>query len=299
MTRLELEAFLSVARHGSISAAAEQLYITQPALSRRIQGLEAELGYRLFIRDKGMRTIALTSQGQAFLSVAQKWNAVYQEAQAIRDATQKPVLNLSSIGSVSAYILPKLLPQVASPETPYNLDYHYCHSYEGYAQIEGGFSDIALIDYVRKSDGSVVISKPVFSAPFVFIGGAAWNGTTIIHPSVLDPRKEIRLPWNSAFDLWHDHWFDTTAYPRVRLDQATIIKDVLQDDLFSIVPQNVGVELTKTNPDAVLCQLENGPPDEIIYCLASVSSLEKPQVQHFMNLLKQTLQSSTDIHCLL
>lgn len=57
MTKLEIAAFLAIVEHGSISATAEQIFVTQPALSRRIQALEKELGYRLFERDKGMRAI--------------------------------------------------------------------------------------------------------------------------------------------------------------------------------------------------------------------------------------------------
>ena len=52
MTFLEIEAFLKIAQCGSFSAAAEKLYITQPALGRRIRALEEELGYSLFIRNK-------------------------------------------------------------------------------------------------------------------------------------------------------------------------------------------------------------------------------------------------------
>ena len=55
MTFLEIEAFLKIAQCGSFSAAAEKLYITQPALGRRIRALEEELGYSLFIRNKGVR----------------------------------------------------------------------------------------------------------------------------------------------------------------------------------------------------------------------------------------------------
>ena len=67
MTFLEIEAFLKIAQCGSFSAAAEKLYITQPALGRRIRALEEELGYSLFIRNKGVRHVELTRQGRAFL----------------------------------------------------------------------------------------------------------------------------------------------------------------------------------------------------------------------------------------
>lgn len=52
MTELEIEAFLAIVKSGSISAAAQELYVTQPALSRRIGALEQELGYCLMNRKK-------------------------------------------------------------------------------------------------------------------------------------------------------------------------------------------------------------------------------------------------------
>lgn len=52
MTELEIDAFLNIVKYGSITKAAEILYISQPALSRRIKSLESELQYKLFIRQK-------------------------------------------------------------------------------------------------------------------------------------------------------------------------------------------------------------------------------------------------------
>ena len=72
MTQQEIEAFLETVRQGSISAAAESFFITQPALSRRISILEEELGYILFHRRKGSRNVELTEEGKAFLPIVRK-----------------------------------------------------------------------------------------------------------------------------------------------------------------------------------------------------------------------------------
>ena len=45
-----LNAFVAVSDHGGFSAAAAQLHLTQPAVSKRIALLEASLGARLFDR---------------------------------------------------------------------------------------------------------------------------------------------------------------------------------------------------------------------------------------------------------
>lgn len=57
-----LRSFLEVAEVGAISPAARRLYVTQPALSRRLQQLEAELGTPLF--ERSSRGVALTEEGR-------------------------------------------------------------------------------------------------------------------------------------------------------------------------------------------------------------------------------------------
>ena len=59
----DLYYFLTVAAEGSVSAASRRLHIAQPALSKRMQALERELGCVLFIR--GSRRISLTEAGEA------------------------------------------------------------------------------------------------------------------------------------------------------------------------------------------------------------------------------------------
>ncbi len=56
-----LKYFLTVAREGSITGAANYLHLTQPTLSRQLQDLEKELGQKLFIR--GQLNISLTPEG--------------------------------------------------------------------------------------------------------------------------------------------------------------------------------------------------------------------------------------------
>ena len=61
-----LNYFLAVARHGNLSRAAKELYISQPGLSRYLSKLEEEIGVPLFERRKGK--IELNTYGQIFLS---------------------------------------------------------------------------------------------------------------------------------------------------------------------------------------------------------------------------------------
>lgn len=60
----ELRYFISVARNGNITKAAEELYITQPTLSRSLSNLESELGVQLLERSN--RNTLLTEKGKEF-----------------------------------------------------------------------------------------------------------------------------------------------------------------------------------------------------------------------------------------
>lgn len=66
----QLEAVAAVARLGSFTRAAEELFVAQPALSATVRRLEDELGLRLF--DRTTRRVALTPAGEAFVRRAER-----------------------------------------------------------------------------------------------------------------------------------------------------------------------------------------------------------------------------------
>lgn len=85
-----LRYFLAVAREESITAAANQLHVTQPTLSRQLMDLEEELGKPLFLR--GNRRITLTEEGR-FLR---------KRAQEIIDLTDKTEAEFNDIDGMIA-----------------------------------------------------------------------------------------------------------------------------------------------------------------------------------------------------
>ena len=64
----ELQAFVAVAERASFRAAAEDLHLSQPALSRRVDKLEAQLGAKLL--ERTTRRVSLTNIGRVFLERA-------------------------------------------------------------------------------------------------------------------------------------------------------------------------------------------------------------------------------------
>src|SRR6266536_933527 len=65
-----LRTIAAVARHGSLTKAGEELYLSQSAISQQIRRLERELGFEVFRRSS--RSVELTAEGQVILSCAQR-----------------------------------------------------------------------------------------------------------------------------------------------------------------------------------------------------------------------------------
>ncbi|MBO0682755.1 MAG: LysR family transcriptional regulator [Candidatus Dormibacteraeota bacterium] len=110
MLLVHIEAFLEVARLGSVSRAADALYVTQPTLTARLHALEREAGAQLFIRARqGMR---LTEAGHTFLPYAERAvRAVREGRRAIQEVGSGSAgrLQVAAAPAVSTYVLPEVL----------------------------------------------------------------------------------------------------------------------------------------------------------------------------------------------
>jgi DNA-binding transcriptional LysR family regulator len=106
----QLQAFIAVAERGSFRAAAEQIHLSPPALSRRIEKLETILGTRLFNRTT--REVKLTSLGQVFLERARSAVDDLESAMlGISDiaATRSGRVTVACVPSAALYFLPQVI----------------------------------------------------------------------------------------------------------------------------------------------------------------------------------------------
>ena len=221
MTQQGIEVFLAVARLGSISAAAQALYITQPAVSRHLRTLEETLGCVLVHRGPGQRRAELTEQGRDFVRVAEKWRLLWQEAREVAGQDRTQVLRAASVGSLVSYLLPPVFRDFLSPGRA--LTFHHYHSREAYDCIAQGLVDIALIsDHMYHPQVETI---PAFRSPMLLLTGPEVSLPPVVHPSQLNPAAELRLPWNPEYDLWHSFWFSAAAVPRAVLDQMSLLEE--------------------------------------------------------------------------
>jgi DNA-binding transcriptional LysR family regulator len=138
-----LRDFLALAEQGSVSRAAKQLGLSQPALSRRLLRLEDELGMSLFLRTP--RGLQLTAGGERIRSIAERMQGMAQE---VREAVQQgddPVGGVVRISAPEAGLGTDWLPRVLLPlrkERP-DLLFEICIENQ-VVDLARGASDIAI-----------------------------------------------------------------------------------------------------------------------------------------------------------
>ncbi len=145
MDTQNLKAFQAVAEHRSFSDAAEELHLTQPAISKRIAALEQQLNCKLF--DRIGRGIHLTQAGQTLLPNARKiLRDVLDTRRLISELSGEVqgTLNLATSHHIGLHRLPTVLRQYsqAFPRVQLNLDFF--DSEKAYTQVLQGHYDIAV-----------------------------------------------------------------------------------------------------------------------------------------------------------
>ena len=106
----QLRTFEMVVRHGSFSRAADELNLTQPAVTAQIQSLERELGLRLL--DRLPRQVLLTQAGETLLPYARGLLNLEEEANralAELKGLESGCLRIGASPTIGTYLLPRIL----------------------------------------------------------------------------------------------------------------------------------------------------------------------------------------------
>ncbi|CAA0079753.1 HTH-type transcriptional activator CmpR [Zhongshania aliphaticivorans] len=160
-----LKAFLAVADQQSFSLAAEQLYITQPAVSKRIAALENQLNCKLF--DRIGRNVHLTEAGQALLPQSRRILQDIKEAvRSIQDlrGNVSGRLSMGISHHIGLHRLPPILRQYSQQYPDVKLDIDFMDSEQAHQLILHGEMDLAVITLSPTGEQQLQ-SMPVWEDP--------------------------------------------------------------------------------------------------------------------------------------
>jgi len=151
-----LETFVAVARHGSVTRAAETLYLSQPSVSGRLQAIEAELGEQLLVRTP--RGVRLTAAGREFLPYAEQVVRAFRDGQGVLRELRSARAGRLVVGAapaVSTYFLPAVLKRFATRHPGISLSVRTGHSEEVLGMVLADQVQIGLVRELRHPEVEV------------------------------------------------------------------------------------------------------------------------------------------------
>ncbi|SDN89359.1 LysR family transcriptional regulator [Vreelandella arcis] len=146
MDTQSLQAFLAVADTQSFSRAAEELYLTQPAVSKRIATLETQVGARLF--DRIGRRIALTEAGSVLLPQARQILFTVEDSRRALANLSGQVggrLTVATSHHIGLHRLPPILKHYTQRHPEVELDLHFLDSELAYQGVRDGSLEMAVV----------------------------------------------------------------------------------------------------------------------------------------------------------
>ena len=169
MNLAAFEAFVKVMETGSISLAAEQLFITQPAVTKRIHSLEDYFGVKLF--ESAGRGIQATHAAHSLLPKVKNWLNELGDIQHTLSHEQNQVQGRLTIGTshhIGLHHLPQHLKQYVQQFPDVTLDVHFVDSEQAHEQVLNGDLELAFLTLPPLGDERLKYI-PMWEDPLVFV----------------------------------------------------------------------------------------------------------------------------------
>ena len=166
-----LRAFVEVADHESFSEAAEALYLTQPAVSKRVAQLEAELGARLF--DRIGRRVSLTATGNALLPRARRLlNDAGELKRLVSDLSGevRGRLVMGTSHHIGLHRLPGPLKRFTTTFPEVELDIRFMDSEAACRAVETGDLELAIVTLPPDQPANLRL-ETIWDDPLAFMVG--------------------------------------------------------------------------------------------------------------------------------
>jgi DNA-binding transcriptional LysR family regulator len=139
-----LRYFAAVAAHGSFSRAANNLHLTQPALSRQVKDLEDELGVPLFVR--GTNSVTLTEAGELFYDEARDLLARADQAiLRVRGQAKQEILRVGYGPSLTSGLMPRAIEKLQAAAPGVRLELEDLSPAEMAARASAGQLDLVIV----------------------------------------------------------------------------------------------------------------------------------------------------------
>ncbi|WP_217143905.1 LysR family transcriptional regulator [Streptomyces sp. AC627_RSS907] len=290
-TRL-LRYFVAVAEEGSLTRAAERLFVSQPALTKQIRQLEAGLGVDLFTRSRtGM---ALTEPGRALMervpALLAGWEAARREARTAASRAAR-VLRVGFLASAANEATQPIVAEFARRRPGWRAEMRQAAWSNPSAGLADADVDVALVRLPFPGQEALRV-LPLFSE-------ARCVALAATHPLAARGTIAFRELWDEPFvaappatGRWRDHWLaadERDGHP-VRVGAVT----EQPDDWLSAIANGYGIALAPesaarfySRPGVVYRPVTGVSPSRVAVAWAPADD-DNPVVQDFVRCCRET-----------
>jgi DNA-binding transcriptional LysR family regulator len=167
LTLRQLQVFASVARHLNHSRAAEELYLSQPAVSMQIKQLEQNVGLPLL--EQAGKQLHLTEAGREMLRYSQSITLQLAEMEEVFNAMkglERGHLNISVV-STANYFMPQLLAKFIKTHPKIQVSLSVANRDSVVKQLADNIADLAIMG--QPPEGADMLAEPFMQNPLVVI----------------------------------------------------------------------------------------------------------------------------------
>jgi DNA-binding transcriptional LysR family regulator len=231
----ELKTLIAVVRHGSFSAAGEQIGLTQSAVSNQIQRLERSLGFALF--DRTRRSAVLNDAGARVLARAVEIVALYAklgDAHALDELAS--TLRIGAIASVQLVILPRALAALR----------------KGHPRLRVNITPDVSLKLMDQLDSAEIDAAVMIRPPFGILPEMTWQ-TLMYEPfKLLVPLGTDGQDWRTLVQSHPFLRYERTSFggrlvTRFLRDNGLVVQEAIELDeiagLINMVAEGLGIAL--------------------------------------------------------
>ncbi len=292
----DMKMILAIARSGSMTSAARALYVSQPALSKRLDRFEREVGARLFERIQGSRRMTLTPAGKMLIPFAEKWDTLRQDIGMLHDLNSRVHFFVDAVDSVAETVLPDALRRFCmdSPDTELVVRGH--SSRDCYGSVHDRTADIAFVTQEHYYQN--LAATPLYREEMLLVVPAASPFDGAADTGMLEWEKEIVIPWNSEFVRWRGDCLRVTRHPGVSLcSMAMALPFLSGGDRWTIAPRTEADRAVSVCPSLKCLPLSSPPPERTVWWVEEFSR-HHPASDTLLDILRRQLKDREGV-CLL
>lgn len=230
MHESRIETFLAIAETRNITDASSKLYLSQSTVSTRLKQLEDYLGYKLFLRNKGLTKIELTERGEAFLPLANEFVKLTNKMKESEFTSSKIKTSIAATNSIMQSIIFKYINYVQEQTNNVLFEAKTMHSAEIYDNVYENKVDVGLSLKQFKYAG--IETLEIVNMPF-YIYKLKRDA-----PLNFDVKNYIYIPWGFEVDNFILKRFNRNDVYSKYADSVITAFLTLKEDEWLIAPES-------------------------------------------------------------